>query len=106
MSDVRLKVGGRFYTIACGDGEEERVRELAIRVDAKIQAMGSGVPTNEARALLFAAIFLADEIDEARAAPTPVADVPVSTALTARLERLATALENAASALEGGGQRA
>ena len=44
MSDVRLKVGGRFYTLACGEGEEDRVRELAARVDAKIQTMGTGVP--------------------------------------------------------------
>lgn len=106
MSDVRLKVGGRFYTLACGDGEEERVRELAARVDEKIRAMESGVPANEARALLFAAIFLADEIDEARkAAPQPApppAPAPYDADdLAATLERVAAALENAATALEG-----
>ena len=103
MSDVRLKVGGRFYTLACGEGEEDRVRELAARVDAKIQTMGTGVPANEARALLFAAIFLADEVDEARKTPPAPAQPPYG-GLAAKLERIADALENAATALEGPGK--
>ncbi len=72
MSDVTVSVGGRNYTLACADGQEDNVRRLAGVVDGKIEAMGPNRSTLEAKSLLFAALLLADELDEARgAAPAP-----------------------------------
>ncbi|EDL48015.1 cell division protein ZapA [Erythrobacter sp. SD-21] len=110
MSDVKLKVGGRQYTVACADGQEDSVRRLAGVVDEKLTQMGANLSGNEAKNLLFASLLLADELDEARkkaSAPPPPSPAPASPAIDTdcvadKLERLALALENAASRLESG----
>ena len=110
MSDVKLQVGGRVYTVSTANGQEDKVRGLAQMVDDKISGMGKNATSNEAKNLLFAAILLADELTDARNAaqshppeshpPDPGIDTD---ALAIRLERVANALEGAASALEGEG---
>lgn len=106
MSDVKLKVGGRHYTVSCADGQEDSVRRLAEVVDGKLTQMGANLSGNEAKNLLFASLLLADELDEAKrqsAAPPPAPAPIIDTdAVADRLERLAVALENAATTLEGG----
>lgn len=103
MSDVKLQVGGRVYTVSTANGQEDKVRGLAQMVDEKISSMGSNATSNEAKNLLFAAILLADELTDARnAAQSHPPDPRIDTdALAIRLERVANALEGAASALEG-----
>ena len=102
MSEVKLKVGGRVYTVAVADGQEEALRTLAGKVDAKIAGMGQKVSTNEAKNLLFAAILLADELEEANRAKAAAAAPSLDAdALASRLEGLAQSLENAVEALEG-----
>lgn len=67
MAKVDLMIGGHAYTVACRDGEEARLAELASLVDGKAQdarrALGG---VSEARQLLFAALLLADDLDETR----------------------------------------
>ena len=108
MSEVKLDVGGRRYTVSVADGQEEKLRGLAATVDAKLAGMGKNVSSNEAKNLLFAAILLADELDEAKKAATQPTAPPApdfdTQALADKLERLATSLENAATRLEGGPQ--
>jgi len=105
MSDVKLDVGGRKYTVSCADGEEDNVQRLAAMVDAKLASMGANLSTNEAKNLLFAALLLADELDEAKKDPGTVVGSGIDPErLAAQLEHIATGLENAASALEGGAQ--
>lgn len=104
MSEVKLQVGGRPYTVSVADGQEDNLRSLAATVDAKLVGMGKNVSSNEAKNLLFAAILLADELDEAKkkaSAPPPPPEIDTSE-VADKLERLAVALENAASRLEGG----
>ena len=107
MSDVTLEVGGRKYTVACQDGQEDNVRRLAGMIDDKIGSLGANVSANEAKNLLFAALLLADELDEAKkrgaAAPAAATTATDSQRLATQLERMATALENAATTLEAAG---
>lgn len=105
MSDVKLSVGGRNYTVACADGQEEHVQRLAAVVDGKLGSMGTNLSSNDAKNLLFAALLLADELDEARAkdTPSPRPDIDADR-LAGQLERMAMALENAATTLEGSGK--
>jgi cell division protein ZapA len=105
VSDVRLDVGGRTYTVSCADGQEDNVRRLARMVDDKLASMRANLSTNEAKNLLFAALLLADELDEAKEEPSmPPQPVFDTERLAAQLEHIAGALENAASTLEGGAQ--
>ena len=104
MSDVTLKVGGRNYTVACQDGQESHIERLAGVIDNKLSTMGANLSSQEAKNLLFAALLLADELDEAQNAAPPPAPAPTqdfdSARLATQLERIASALENAATTLE------
>ena len=66
MSEVRLSIGGRDYTVACADGEEAHVTRLGEAIDGKFRQLGGSVSNKEAQNLLFAALLLADELHEQR----------------------------------------
>ena len=97
MSEVSLSVGGRSYTLRCEDGQEDHVRKLASVIDGKLGDMGANLSSMEAKNLLFAALLLADELDEAkRGQDTPAALLDTA----AQLESVADRLEKTADTLE------
>ena len=103
MANIDVEVGGRRYTVACHDGEQEHLRALAATVDRRahdaLAALGS---LTETRQLLFAALLLADDLKELRAGagiPEPQ-PLPPDPAVAQALERLATKMENLADRLE------
>ena len=62
MPLVNVMVNGRAYTIACDEGEEDHLRELAAHVDAKVrEVLGSVGQVGDTRLLLMAALLIADE---------------------------------------------
>ena len=63
MADVKLTIAGRPYDVHCADGQEAQLVQLASVVDEKVRTMPGGT---EIRQLLFAALMLADEAQEAR----------------------------------------
>ncbi|HEY0595005.1 cell division protein ZapA [Sphingopyxis sp.] len=63
MADVKLTIAGRPYDVHCADGQEAQLIQLASVVDEKVRTMPGGT---EVRQLLFAALMLADETQEAR----------------------------------------
>lgn len=63
MADVKLTIGGRPYDVHCADGQEAQLTQLASVIDEKVRTMPGGT---EVRQLLFAALMLADEMQEAR----------------------------------------
>jgi len=101
MSNVTLDIAGRKFTVACAEGEEAHIAMLGRTIDAKLADMPHIANQSEARALLFAALLLADENYEMKqggAAPA-VAGPEVAESL----EALAGRLESLASQLEGAG---
>lgn len=66
MSEVTLRIAGKAYKVACADGEEAHLARLGSMIDEKLIAMGANSGTTEAQNLLFAGLFLADELCEAR----------------------------------------
>lgn len=67
MPQVSIQIANRTYELACGAGEEERVRELADYVDNKVNDLRRQMPgTPEIKLMVFAALLLADESREAR----------------------------------------
>ena len=103
MSNVTLSIGGRSYTVACAEGEENHVLGLGSLIDGKLAAMGEMSGQAETRMLLFASLLLADELHEANGAKAAVAAPPaqIAPAMALRLDELATSLENLAKRLEG-----
>lgn len=62
MPLVNVMVNSRAYTIACDDGEEDHLRQLAATVDAKTREVLSSVgQVGDTRLLLMAALLIADE---------------------------------------------
>lgn len=61
MPEVAITVGGRQFTVACQDGEEEFLRAAARLLDAEATALlGQIGRMPEARMLLMAGLMLAD----------------------------------------------
>lgn len=99
MADVTLNVGGRPHIVACRDGEEARVRELGAMLDERwAVAQRAAAGMGGERAMLFVALMLADDLDEA-AMPPPTGGVVGELALARiaeRLESLVNTLEHSA----------
>jgi cell division protein ZapA len=66
MSQVTLTVGPRSYTVNCADGEEDHIARLAAMIDEKYALLGAARTPQESQNIFFAALFLADELAEAR----------------------------------------
>jgi cell division protein ZapA len=93
MPEVSVQIANRNFELACGEGEEERVQELAAYVDEKIADLRRQLPgTPEVKLLVFAALILADESREARGIATAAESARASA--TDSAETLATALED------------
>ncbi|KPF77609.1 hypothetical protein IP88_05750 [alpha proteobacterium AAP81b] len=69
MADVAVTIAGRSYSLACRDGDEGRVAELAGEIAAKADGLTRSLGTmSEARLLLMSALMIADELHDLRAA--------------------------------------
>lgn len=65
MAQVSVSVNGRSYIVACDDGEEEHLRELARYLDNHVQSLAESVgQVGDSRLLLMAALLVADELSE------------------------------------------
>ena len=104
MAQVSVTIDGRKYRLACNEGEEARLEQLADMIDAKIlelrQTFGE---IGDQRLVVMAALTIADNLAEARdeavaereradAAGAAQALASSLDALGARLEALATRL--------------
>jgi len=63
VADVKLTIAGRPYDVHCADGQEAQLIQLASIVDTKARGIQGGT---EVRQLLFAALMLADETQDAQ----------------------------------------
>jgi cell division protein ZapA len=71
MAQVTVSVNGRDYAIACGDGEEEHLADLAQYVDHHASALARQLGSmTEVRLLLMTALTIADELGEVSATLT------------------------------------
>ena len=93
MPQVSINIANRTYELACGEGEEQRVHELASYVDEKLNGLRRQLPpgTPEVKLLVFAALMLADESREARGLARQAETARASAADSA--DTLATAFE-------------
>ena len=67
MPQVSINIANRTYELACGEGEEERVHELAAYVDEKVTELRKQYAGRaRGKLLVFAALLLAEESREAR----------------------------------------
>jgi cell division protein ZapA len=105
MATITLTIAGRPYELACRNGGEAHLRRIGEIVDAKAgdaaRTMGG---MSEARQMLFAALLLADELDDARNALAAQTEAPLPApepGMAVLIERLAERLERLATMLDG-----
>ncbi|MET0362825.1 MAG: cell division protein ZapA [Sphingobium sp.] len=115
MAETTLVIAGRHYTIRCRDGEEAHLAHLSTMIADKAKvAEQSAAGLTEVRTLLFAALFLADELNDAKRAASDrqtalhlsQANADADDAAARAIESLAERLEKLAARLAVGDQAA
>lgn len=104
MAQVNLRIGGHAYTVGCKDGEESHLAAMAEEVERRVaRARDLGVHSGEARLLMMAALFMADELHDLRreletarrkAAPPDRTKAERLNRLAARAEEIAATAEH------------
>ncbi|WP_159730304.1 cell division protein ZapA [Methylosinus sp. Ce-a6] len=110
MAHVVVTIAGRTYRMACEDGEEAHLDELAKLVEVKILSLREGFgDIGEQRITVMAALTLADEASvalrklqavEAELAALRQTEAEQRDAATALEEKIAAALEDASARVE------
>ena len=114
MAQVAINIAGRVYRVACDEGEEEHLGELAKLVDGKIAGMRQQFgEMGDQRLTVMAAVTIADELSESRRRVSELeaelAEIrgDVSNVLRGRVEwldRIADSLSDAAARIETAAQ--
>ena len=66
MPQISVTIAGRLYRMACGEGEEDHLRDLARRLDGRIGSLrGQFGEIGDQRITTMAAITIADDLFEA-----------------------------------------
>lgn len=67
MTALRLLIGGREYDLACDDGQETHLKNIARTLDQRVRTLGEalGKPT-ESQLMILAALMLTDELQDAK----------------------------------------
>ena len=104
MAQVEVTVNGRNYGIACDDGQEDHLIELAEFVDRKVSELVSAIgQVGDARLLVMASLLIADELSETfaalkdgqGAANVEAHEAEQANRLAERIERIAASLSPA-----------
>ncbi len=104
MPQVDVHINGRRYQIACDEGQEEHLSQLAEYVDKRVQELVGAVgQVGDARLLVMTSLLVADELSEAYSTLEENADTGNGAGSVAGYERdeaLASMLEAMASRIE------
>lgn len=64
MADVQLTIGGQRYTVSCGEGQEESLKDLARQLDEKVSFVKSRMAVSESLGLVIGSLLLASDLTE------------------------------------------
>ncbi len=108
MPQVDVNINGRRYQIACDEGQEDHLSQLAEYVDKRVQELVGAIgQVGDARLLVMTSLLVADELSEAYSALEENVEagngagvVAGSVAAHEREEAMASMLEAMASRIE------
>ena len=81
MAQVTITINSREYAVACEDGQEIRILQLARMLDEKAKLLTqAGGQVNENMLLAMVGLLLADELTELRKETTSNSNIEVSNA--------------------------
>ena len=65
MAQVTIKINGYAYNVGCQDGEEPHLMAMAEQIEERVtRAKALGSQSGEAKLLVMAALFMADELHD------------------------------------------
>jgi cell division protein ZapA len=108
MAQVIVTIAGRTYRMACDDGEEARLEQLARDFDARITGLRTSFgEIGDQRIIVMAALTLADELAEAQRQTAELKDrvAEADNATQSRDVQSANRRDRVASALGEAAQR-
>ncbi len=101
MAQVDVTINGRNYRVACDDGQEGHLRQLAEYVDQRVmELVGSVGQVGEARLVVMASLLIADELSESYASLEVGNSAEVDDRLAEITDSLAKRIETIAAGLE------
>jgi cell division protein ZapA len=107
MPTVTIALNGRNYDIACGEGEEARVQELAGEIRRRMEGLTRNAGAmNEGMVFVMTALLLADELDQRKREAAKLKDegressLRRELALADTIEALANRIETLAARVE------
>ena len=114
MAQVEVTVNGREYLVACEDGEEDHLLELADYLSRSVTELAQSIgQVGEARLMLMAGLLIADELFDSRNSvktlETKISDAKsagdktageVAKAANTVIDRLASRLDSIADRLQ------
>jgi cell division protein ZapA len=101
MPTVTIGLNGRNYDIACGEGEEARVQELAGEIRRRMESLtrNAGTALSEGMVFVMTALLLADELDQRKRETAKLKDEGRESSLRRELA-LADTIETLAARVE------
>ena len=108
MAHVSVTIDNRRYRLACNEGEEARLTQLAAMIDGKVAELRKSFgEIGDQRLIIMAALTIADSLTEARdeletERERARAALARSEAAAANMDALGTRLEALAERLAGG----
>lgn len=100
MAQIMVSINERSYRIACADGQEARLYQLASLIDDRARRLAKELPmVDEARLLLMTNLMIADELVQATHNPT--VNPPDDYIAPAAEEQLVISLGESAERLSG-----
>ncbi len=108
MSQLTVKINGYAYTVACEDGQETHLQDMARQVEARVESIKAlGGASGEGRLLVLAALLMADELHDTavelrtlRNGQAPPSPAVAPARQTARIAKLARKAEDIAASIE------
>ncbi|NNU16032.1 cell division protein ZapA [Parvularcula sp. ZS-1/3] len=100
MAEVSIQIGGAAYDLACDDGEERRLEQLAHDFDKRVgEVQSQHQSLGERHAVIMAALAVLDEFDEAKNRWASITPEGAAAEWAAdRLDRASARLEQALNA--------
>ena len=100
MAQVDVAINGRNYRVACDDGQEDHLRQLAEYVDRRVMELVASVgQIGEARLVVMVSLLIADELSESIAS-LEAGDPEAEEKLAQATESVAERIETIAAGLE------
>jgi cell division protein ZapA len=66
MAEVSLLINGKKYSLACDEGQEQRILDLGHYIDEKARDLGAGGGMSDNHRLMLTSLMLADELFETK----------------------------------------